>query len=131
MQAIAYTIDGQPRLTWPAVTDILDPETGEPTGETTDNLQSLIAALPPGTEYTLVDATDAGAWWEANKPAPTPEERRAAILARLAEIDAASVRPLRAIAQGEDMQADHTKLTALDAEAADLRAELAGLGQAG
>jgi hypothetical protein len=48
-------------------------------------------------------------------------------LARLAEIDAASIRPLRAIAQGEAVQADHDKLTALDAEAAELRAELAGL----
>jgi hypothetical protein len=57
-----------------------------------------------------------------------PEERRAAILARLAEIDAASVRPLRAIAQEEATQADHDKLAALDGEAAELRAELAELG---
>ena len=66
---------------------------------------------------------------------PTAEEivaaRRMEILARLAAIDAASVRPLRAIAQGEAVQADHDKLTALDSEAADLRTELAGLGQAG
>jgi hypothetical protein len=57
-----------------------------------------------------------------------PEERRAAILARLAEIDTASVRPLRAIAQGEGVEADHAKLAALDSEAAALRTELAGLG---
>ena len=57
-----------------------------------------------------------------------PEERKAAILTRLAEIDAASVRPLRAIAKGEAAQADHNKLAALDAEADTLRAELAGLG---
>ena len=76
---------------------------------------------------------------EANElrqpPPPTVEEiaaaRRMEILARLAAIDAASVRPLRAIAQGEDVQADHDKLTALDTEAAALREELAGLGQAG
>jgi hypothetical protein len=53
-------------------------------------------------------------------PDPAPE-------GRLAEIDAASVRPLRAIAQGETVQADHDKLTELDAEAAGLRVELAGL----
>jgi hypothetical protein len=67
----------------------------------------------------------------ADPPLPTPEQlaaiRRAEILSRLTEIDAASVRPLRAIAQGEAVQADHTKLAALDAEASELRAELAGL----
>ena len=56
-----------------------------------------------------------------------PEERREEILARLAEIDAASVRPLRAIAKGEAEQADLGRLAALDGEAADLRQELAGL----
>ena len=71
--------------------------------------------------------------WEAAfpSPPPTPEElaadRKSAILARLAAIDAASIRPLRAIAQGEAVQADHDKLAALDAEAAELRAELAGM----
>jgi hypothetical protein len=132
MQAIAYKIDGAPRLVWPAVTvtDILDDD-GNPTGETvtTDNLQALIAALPEGTQYALVDEADAGAWWQANRSsAELAEKRRAEILARLAEIDAASVRPLRAIAQGEAVQADHDKLAALDAEAAALRAELAALG---
>jgi hypothetical protein len=67
----------------------------------------------------------------AEPPPPTPEQlaaqRKAEILARLAEIDAASIRPLRAIAQGEAVQADHDKLAALDAEAAELRVELAGL----
>jgi hypothetical protein len=58
-----------------------------------------------------------------------PEERRAEILARLAEIDTASVRPLRAVAAGEATEFDHNKLAALDAEAAELRTELAGLGQ--
>jgi hypothetical protein len=56
-----------------------------------------------------------------------PEERRSEILSRLDAIDAASIRPLRAISQDEAVQADHDKLAALDAEAADLRAELAGL----
>ena len=56
-----------------------------------------------------------------------PEERRAEILARLAEIDAASIRPLRAIADSTAVQADHDKLAALDSEAAELRTELVGL----
>ena len=77
MQAIAYTIDGAPRLTWPAVTvtDILD-DNGNPTGETitTDNLQALVAALPEGTQYTLVDEADAATWWEVNR---SPDEREA------------------------------------------------------
>jgi hypothetical protein len=37
------------------------------------------------------------------------------------------VRLLRSIAQGEAVQADHDKLSALDNEAAGLRVELAGL----
>jgi hypothetical protein len=56
-----------------------------------------------------------------------PEERKAAILVRLAEIDATSVRPLRAIAQGDAVQADHDRLAALDAEASGLREELTAL----
>jgi hypothetical protein len=61
----------------------------------------------------------------------TPEElaaqRKAEILFHLSKIDAASVRPLRAIAQGEAVQADTDKLAELDSEAAALRAELAVL----
>jgi hypothetical protein len=49
------------------------------------------------------------------------------ILTRLTEIDAASVRPLRAIAQGDAVQADRDRLAELDAEAADLRTELSVL----
>jgi hypothetical protein len=127
MQVIAYIKDGKPTTISPAVTvtDILDDD-GNPTGETvtTDNLQSLIAALPQGTDYTLVAEADAETWWAAHRP---PEDRKAEILARLSEIDEASIRPLRAIAQGEAVQADHDKLAALDAEATALRTELAGL----
>jgi hypothetical protein len=51
--------------------------------------------------------------------------RRVEILARLAEIDAASIRPLRAVADGTAEKADADKIAGLDAEAAALRAELA------
>ena len=54
--------------------------------------------------------------------------RKSEILARLAEIDRESIRPLRAIADGNAVQADKDKLAALDTEAAGLREELAGLG---
>jgi hypothetical protein len=102
--------------------------------------KTLVAHLAPGV--TPAQAAQAmgladGAWQEitagqaAQLQQPTPEEiaaaRKAEILARLAEIDAASVRPLRAIAQGDAVQADHDKLAALDNEAAELRAELVGL----
>jgi hypothetical protein len=100
------------------------------TGETvtTDNLQQLIAALPGGTAYELVDEADADTWWQANESAAAlAAKRRAEILARLAEIDAASVRPLRAIAEGNATDFDRQKLAALDSEAATLRTELAGL----
>jgi hypothetical protein len=67
-------------------------------------------------------------------PPPTPEDiaaaRRAEILGRLSSIDRESVRPLRAIADGTGTEYDADKLAALDAEAAMLRAELAGLEQA-
>ena len=87
MQAIAYKINGAPRLTWPTVTvtDILDTD-GNPTGETvsTDNLQSLIAALPQGTEYELVDEADTATWWAANQSAEelaaAAREKREALL---------------------------------------------------
>lgn len=69
--------------------------------------------------------------WSDTPPEPTAEElaerRKAEIKARLVEIDAASVRPLRAIAQNEAVQDDLNKLTRLDDEAAALRSELAAL----
>lgn len=67
-QGIAYKINGEPRLTWPAVT--IDEETG---AETT-NLADLIAALPEGVAYELVTEAEAEAWWAANQPAPGPED---------------------------------------------------------
>jgi hypothetical protein len=57
--------------------------------------------------------------------------KREEIRTRLAEIDAASIRPLRAVAEGTAVQADTAELAELDSEAAALRTELAGLSQAG
>ena len=66
--------------------------------------------------------------WLSKPAPPSAEERtareRAAIYARLKEIDADSVRPLRAIANGEATKEDRAKLAALDAEAAKLRDRL-------
>ena len=71
MQGIAYMTNGNPRIDWSTitVTDVLDAN-GNPTGQTqtTDNLQDLIAALPPGTQYTLIDESQAEAWWKAHLP---------------------------------------------------------------
>lgn len=50
--------------------------------------------------------------------------RAKAIVVRLAEIDAASVRPARAVASGYGTTADEQIVTALEAEARTLRAEL-------
>jgi hypothetical protein len=65
------------------------------------------------------------------KPEPTPEElaaaRKTEIIARLAEIDIASIRPLRAIADETATDFDREKLATLEAEAAELREELAKL----
>ena len=62
----------------------------------------------------------------AAKVQPVP--RAEVIRARLAVIDAESIRALRAVARGRAVKADTDKLDALDTEAAALRAELAGLG---
>jgi hypothetical protein len=70
--------------------------------------------------------------WAATHP-PTPEEmaeqRKAEIITRLAEIDIASIRPLRAIADNTATDFDREKLADLEAEAAALRTELAELTQ--
>lgn len=58
-------------------------------------------------------------------PEPTPEEIAAQNAAekalRFGEIDAASIRPLRAIAAGTATAYDHEKLAELEAEAEELR----------
>lgn len=56
-----------------------------------------------------------------------PVARRAVITARLLQIDAESVRALRAVARGKAGKADTDKLDALETEAAALRAELAAM----
>lgn len=66
--------------------------------------------------------------WTKDHPEPEGvEKERMDILSRLDQIDAESIRPLRAIAQGEATDADHEKLAALDEEAQTLRAKLATL----
>jgi len=61
---------------------------------------------------------------------PTPEElaarRGAEIKARLTELDLASIRPLRAIADGVATADDRARLAEYEAEAAGLREELRG-----
>lgn len=96
------------------------------------------AIIEPGKRYRPW-----GAGWRGEavpQPEPAPEVpqlspaelRRLEILGRLAEIDAASARPLRdvvgALVAGQPApEFAAGKLAALEAEAATLRAELAGL----
>ena len=60
-------------------------------------------------------------------------ERKAAriaeLKAELEEIDSKAVRPLRAIVSGTDTEYDHTKLDELEAQAEEIRRELAELQQ--
>lgn len=61
------------------------------------------------------------------QPMPEPPSRADEIRGRLFQIDADSIRPLRAIEGGTASDFDRAKLAVLDTEAATLRAELAGL----
>jgi hypothetical protein len=106
-------------------------------GVVSDTDPAYVAFLAGGSHPTPYPRDTAGQESEAELAAvlapyglyvSAAAARRAEILARLAEIDAASVRPMRAIADGTAVQADHDKLAALDSEAAGLREELAGLG---
>lgn len=69
--------------------------------------------------------------WSAVKPEPSVEEltaqRLAAIDARLAEIDTASTRPIRALLDGSGTEDDKERLAGLEQEAEALREERKGL----
>lgn len=60
--------------------------------------------------------------------ADMPVDRRSQIAARMAQIDAESIRALRAVARGKAVKADADKLGALETEAEALRMELAAMG---
>ncbi len=64
---------------------------------------------------------------DAPPPSDPIAQRRAEILGELATLDAASARPLRALALGTATDADQARLAELDARAASLRQELATL----
>ena len=125
MQGIAYlTPNGKPRLAWPAQveTEILDVE-GNPTDETetTNNLQELIAALPPGTDYILVTEDEAESWWQAHVPA------KEKIQGKINALETRQTpRMLRGAALGKTE--DKEMLAAIEAEIEELRAEMAGVG---
>ena len=66
-------------------------------------------------------------WADAHQltPEELAEARRAEVLDELAAIDLQSARPLRAIVNGTATDEDTAKLAALEAQAENLRAELA------
>lgn len=82
---------------------------------------NIIEADSPLPGIEMVNAADAqiGSVWDSSTftaPAPTPDQHNAPILAALAAIDAKTIRPLR--------EGDTTRVAALEAQAAALRAQL-------
>lgn len=65
---------------------------------------------------------------DAEQAARERDERIAAARSRLAALDAAAVRPLRAVVAGTATDADHTRLADIEAEAQKLREALAKEG---
>ena len=94
--------------------------------------ETSVLYLSENATITLPAAESYGYAYEAwlatgNTPAPADpikSSRPAEIAARLVQIDAESVRPLRAKVAGNATGDDDAKLAALDAEAAALRVEL-------
>lgn len=89
-----------------------------------DGKQAIISELGPLPES-----------WSAEPPfsdnADSPKtEKRQAILAELAALDAAYIRPSRAIAAGNGTAEDNAQIIKLDKRAVELRSELASLSSA-
>lgn len=110
------------------------------------NIAQAIMALNenaiPLENFIVQDAGDGpyiSHWDESLGPLPTEEQlaegwqlhlknqRKAEIFARLSAIDLETVRPLRAVTAGAGTEYDTNKLAALEAEAKELRDELATL----
>ena len=89
--------------------------------------ESAIIQLPAAETYGYAYE----AWLAAgNTPEPAdakPDSRPPEIAARLRQIDAESVRPLRSKLSGVSTKYDDQKLAELDAEASALREELKGM----
>lgn len=118
---------------------------------TTINLPAILARLAPSAQWairgevqTAEDYASALTWLDNGQPpswdeittaagdvtaAIATERRRAEVVARLAALDTASARPLRAIIAGTATPDDHSRLAAIETEAGALRAELADLIQ--
>ena len=91
-----------------------------------------------GESVTIKDLGPLPAGWSETPPPPTQEElnvqRRMEILSELDRIDSKAIRPARAVslaqAAGETPdEADVAKLAELEAQAKELREELAGLNE--
>lgn len=106
---IAYREDGAEIIVWGA--DGVSAET-------------LAASVPAGIAWREVSAAEA---LDLTAPAEGAA-RLSEIDERLAELDLASVRPLRALLAGVATDEDKAQLAAIEAEAATLRAERQGMG---
>jgi hypothetical protein len=130
-RGIGYLAEGgAPRLAWAMPIVSARTERDENGNETevetiTYDASGLIAALPEGLEYTLFPTLEDGKrWWTEHRPA---KERRSEIMSRFAEIDAERSRALGDIALNVNSEFALAKLREIEAEADDLRAELATL----
>jgi hypothetical protein len=78
-----------------------------------------------GQEFEIKDLGPLPEGWSWEQPPPSPEELKAQALARLqgllVHIDSASIRPLRAVADGTATQFDTDKLAGLNEKAAEIR----------
>lgn len=89
------------------------------------NGNTFVPEAPGNRDYAEVIA-----WINAGgvvEPADVVDVRTAEIIARLAEIDALRIRPLSELMLSPESQFARDKLTSLEIEAAELRAELAKL----
>ena len=107
---------------------------------TADGLQNKVE-LTDAEHIALIDGQSTGKviTWEAPdykpklKEAPKPtknelaEQRKQAILSELADIDAKTTRPLRAVLSDTGTKEDKAKLAELEAQSHVLRTELAAL----
>lgn len=101
------------------------PDTGELIRTTSQSdWMGLTDVVPPAFDPAVCGCFWRNGAWVIEYPQPDLSQRIREINARLMQIDIESVRPLRAKLSGTAVSTDDAKLSALETEAATLRAEL-------
>lgn len=90
------------------------------TGDQADGADPEVPERPTITSIWVGDH-----WYD---PGPSIETQKATIIQQLKDIDALSIRPLRAVSAGTQLDADVSILADLESQAATLRAQYAALG---